>query len=114
MPCFFSTLIEIAKADTAMSAATRIVTVGNSGITALAESTEVDGVTKLTLPPAVSSESSTSCNVNPADPVLVTVKVTVAMVPLPENAGVLAPVEVAKMWYSASDWEAVFSTTSIG
>ncbi len=82
--------------------------------TGVTESTDVDGFTRLIVPSDASCESSTSFNANPVVPVLVTVNVTVAIVPLPVKAGVVEPVEVANKWYSPSDWEASLFTTSTG
>ena len=88
-----------------------IVIVGNSGIIELTESTLIEGVKTSELP---FKEISTSFNASPVEPMAVTVKVTVAMVPLPVNAGVLEPIEVANRWYVADDCEASLSTISIG
>ena len=63
--------------------------------TGVTESTEVEGFTRLMVPSDASCESSTSFNANPVAPVLVTVNVIVAIVPLPVKAGVVEPVEVA-------------------
>jgi hypothetical protein len=82
--------------------------------TAVTESTEVDGFTRLMVPSDASWESSTSLSNSPVVPVLVTVNVTVAIVPVPVKAGVVEPVEVANKWYSPSDWEASLFTTSTG
>ena len=54
--------------------------------TAITESAEVEGVTRETDPSLARIESSTVSKVNPAFPVAVTLKVTVAMFPLPLNA----------------------------
>ena len=44
---------------------TIVIIVGNSGITIFTESTDVEGVTKLTVRSAASSESSTFSKANP-------------------------------------------------
>ena len=68
------------------------IVVGNSGIArTFTESTEVEGTTGSGFPACESSAS----NVKPVVPVLVTLNVTVAIVPLPLNEGVVEPVEVA-------------------
>ena len=78
------------------------------------ESTDVDGLTRSIVPSDASCESSTSFNANPVVPVLATVNVTVAIVPLPVKAGVVEPVEVANKWYSPSDWDPSLFVTSTG
>ena len=111
----FKSLVEMAIVAVARTTSNvMIVIVGYSGIMGFTESTLVEGETRLTVRSVASSESSTSSKANPVEPTLVTVNVTVAIVPLPLNAGVLEPVEVAKRWYFPVDCEAVSSTTSIG
>lgn len=83
------TMVTVAKAINAKTAI-----VGNSGTTAVTVSTVSVWLIRLDVPPVAGlSESSVSKN-KPVGPVAVTLNVTVAMVPLPLNAGAV-PVDVA-------------------
>ena len=112
---FFNSLAERTIDAVARRTSTIVtVIVGNSGITALTESTVSVWSIRFAVPPVAALSESSDDNSNPIGPVLVTVNVSVAMVPVPLNAAVVEPVDVANKWYSPSDCDALLFTTSMG